>query len=142
MEDLLLCRRFFLEPAKDDSLHRRYEALRAVFVDGESPKHVAEHFGYRYDTVRAMISEFRAHLRESHPPPFLSSRHAGGPRGYRRSQNRPARTRRRWRIAVRCSWKPDAGSARESPGCFFSCLFWPDYDLTGWFTRPPIPARP
>jgi hypothetical protein len=38
-----LSRRFFLEPHQ--SLHRRYEALRAVFVDGQPQWEVAKHFG-------------------------------------------------------------------------------------------------
>jgi hypothetical protein len=37
------CRRFFLEPTQ--TLHRRYEALRAVFVDQQPQMEVAKRLG-------------------------------------------------------------------------------------------------
>lgn len=58
MEDTSL-RRFFEQPA--NVYHRRYEALRAVFVDGRRQKEVAEEFGYRYGTLRQLVYEFRQH---------------------------------------------------------------------------------
>jgi hypothetical protein len=39
-----LYRHFFLEPHQP--LHRRYEALRAVFVDGQPQGEVARRLGY------------------------------------------------------------------------------------------------
>lgn len=63
-----LSRRFFLEPHQ--SLHRRYEALRAVFVDGQPQGEVAKHFGYTYDTLRRLVSDFRAQGRAEQVPPF------------------------------------------------------------------------
>jgi transposase len=56
-------REFFARPTHQ--YHRRYEALRAVFLDGRSQKDVAEHFGYRYSTLRQMVYEFR---RQGHDP--------------------------------------------------------------------------
>jgi transposase len=50
-------REFFARPTQPN--HRRYEALRAVFLDGRSQKDVAEHFGSRYSTLRQLVSEFR-----------------------------------------------------------------------------------
>ncbi len=50
-------REFFARPTQP--YHRRYEALRAVFLDGRSQKEVAEHFGYQYGTHRQLVSEFR-----------------------------------------------------------------------------------
>ncbi len=35
--------------------HRRYEALRAVSREGRAQKEVAEHFGYRYSTLRQLV---------------------------------------------------------------------------------------
>ena len=68
-------REFFARPTHP--YHRRYEALRAVFLDGRSQKDVAEHFGYRYSTLRQMVYEFR---RQGHNPgdasPFFASRGA------------------------------------------------------------------
>ena len=80
-------REFFARPTHP--YHRRYEALRAVFLDGRSQKDVAEHFGYRYSTLRQMVYEFR---RQGHNPgdasPFFASRSAG---------DRPRRAPRRRR---------------------------------------------
>jgi hypothetical protein len=63
-----LCRRFFLEP--NQTLHRRYEALRAVFVDQQPQTEVAKRFGYTYDTLRHLVSDFRAQCQAGQPPPF------------------------------------------------------------------------
>ena len=38
-----VCRRFFLAPQQ--TLHRRYEALRAVFVDQQPQREVAQRLG-------------------------------------------------------------------------------------------------
>ena len=48
---------FFAQPTQ--TYHRRYEALRAVFVEGRSQKEVAEQFGYTYGTMRQLVFEFR-----------------------------------------------------------------------------------
>ena len=62
------CRRFFLEPKQ--TLHRRYEALRAVFVDQQPQREVAKRFGYTYATLRRLVSDFRAQCRAGQAPPF------------------------------------------------------------------------
>lgn len=62
------CLRFFLEPA--DTLHRRYEALRAYFVERRPLKAIAQQFGYSYNTLRDVICDFRAQHREDRVPPF------------------------------------------------------------------------
>jgi hypothetical protein len=51
-----MCRRFFLEP--EQSTHRRYEALRAIFVEGLPPNQVADRFGYRLAALRSLVSRF------------------------------------------------------------------------------------
>lgn len=51
------CREFFSQPT--DPYHRRYEALRAVFVEGQSQKDVAERFGFEYNSLRQLVYEFR-----------------------------------------------------------------------------------
>jgi len=63
-----LSRRFFLEPTQP--LHRRYEALRAVLVDGQPQIEVAQRFGYTYNTMRRLVSDFRAQCRTGQVPPF------------------------------------------------------------------------
>lgn len=73
MEDISL-RRFFERPA--NPYQRRYEALRAVFVDGRRQKDVAEEFGYQYGTLRQLVYEFRRHCRNddgSAESPFFES---------------------------------------------------------------------
>ena len=56
MEDTAY-RQFFTDP--DQTYHRRYEALRSVFVDGRSQKEVAQEFGYTYGSMRQLVLEFR-----------------------------------------------------------------------------------
>jgi hypothetical protein len=62
------CRRFFLEP--QDTLHRRYEILRAFFVDHRPWKDIAEHFGCTYETVHSLVRDFRRQIRAGAVPPF------------------------------------------------------------------------
>ena len=63
-----MCRRFFLEPGQ--STHRRYEALRAIFVEGLPLDQVADRFGYRPAALRSLASRFRSGCRAGNPPPF------------------------------------------------------------------------
>lgn len=48
---------FFLRPR--DALQRRYEALRAIFVDGDELEAVARRFGYEVASLRVLCSRFR-----------------------------------------------------------------------------------
>lgn len=50
---------FFTNPTHP--YHRRYEALRAIFVEGRSQKEVAEEFGFAYSSMRQLTYEFRLH---------------------------------------------------------------------------------
>jgi hypothetical protein len=84
--------RFFLEP--EQTFHRRYEALRAVFVEGQPLDRVAERFGYKLSTLQAMISRFRADCRRGVTPPFFLRTGADDPAGTtaprrKSSSNRP-----------------------------------------------------
>src|SRR4051794_22482197 len=63
-------RRFFLEPIP--TFQRRYEALRAIFVDDEPLDHVARRFGYKPSTLRSMASRLRADCRRGVATPFFS----------------------------------------------------------------------
>jgi hypothetical protein len=62
--------RFFLEPTQ--TFQRRYEALRAVFVEAQPLDRVAERFGYKPSALRSMASRFRADCRRGVTPPFFS----------------------------------------------------------------------
>ena len=74
MQDSLY-RRFFLEPSPP--LHRRDEALRAVFVENQPQVEVAKRFGYTYNTLRRLVSDFRAQCRAAQVPPFSLSPSGG-----------------------------------------------------------------
>ena len=49
---------FFTAP--EQVAQRRYEALRAYFVEGATAAQVAERFGYTTASVQAMVRDFRA----------------------------------------------------------------------------------
>ena len=66
--DDTICRRFFLEPQQ--SSQRRYEALRAIFIEGLPLNQVADRFGYRPGALRSLVSRFRSGCRAGNPPPF------------------------------------------------------------------------
>jgi hypothetical protein len=68
--DVQLGRRFFAEPRL--TFHRRYEALRAFFVEDQSVEAVAARFGYKPAAFRVMISRFNSQLRKGAVPPFSS----------------------------------------------------------------------
>jgi hypothetical protein len=80
MDDTPL-RRFFAEPACP--AQRQYEALRAVFLDEQPQKEVAQRFGYTFAAFRQLVHEFRVACAAGSPPPF--SRPAAG------AGHRPAR---------------------------------------------------
>ncbi len=61
--DDIACREFFSQTT--NPYQRRYEALRAVFVERRSQKEVAEEFGYQYGSFRQLVYEFRRHCRDS-----------------------------------------------------------------------------
>lgn len=63
------CYQFFQEPS--DPLQRRYEALRAVFVESLSQKQVADRFGITHGALRKQIHEFRDACRNGLRPPFF-----------------------------------------------------------------------
>ena len=59
---------FFAEPQPPQQ--RRYEAIRAVVVDGLPPRAVATRFGFAYGTLRNLIAQFRTSIRQGRTPPF------------------------------------------------------------------------
>ncbi len=64
------CRHFFLEPQL--TFHRRYEALRAFFVEDRPVPEIAAQFGYKPAALKVMISRFHTQFRQGSVPPFLS----------------------------------------------------------------------
>jgi hypothetical protein len=71
--------RFFLEPRQ--TFQRRYEALRAIFVEGQPLDQVAVRFGYKSSALRSMVSRFRADCRRGVSTPFFSRMDADDPPG-------------------------------------------------------------
>ena len=70
------CSQYFLAPQQ--TTHRRYEALRAVFVAGEPLAVVAQRFGYKVSAVKSMACRFRAECRQGVTPPFSCRTAADG----------------------------------------------------------------
>jgi hypothetical protein len=65
------CRCFFLDPWQ--TLHRRYEVLRAFFIGAEPPADIAARFGLTTSTVRSLIRDFRAGVQAGDVPPFFET---------------------------------------------------------------------
>ncbi len=66
---------FFVHPVHAG--HRRYEALRSVFVEEQPMKEVAQRYDISYGTIRNWVGEFRRGQDAGQPPPF-SPRHCVG----------------------------------------------------------------
>jgi hypothetical protein len=64
------CRQSFLD-ADPATYHRRYEALRAVFVEGLPQDEAAARFGSTHGSMRQLVHGFRAAIRSGSPPPFF-----------------------------------------------------------------------
>lgn len=65
------CREFFSQPSQP--YQRQYEALRAVFVEGQAQNEVAQEFGFEYSSLRQLVYEFRQYCSHSaEPSPFFA----------------------------------------------------------------------
>ena len=84
------CRSFFLEPRS--ASHRRYEALRAFFIEGRPPADIAVQFGYKPAAFKVLISRFRHDARGEDSPPFSSPTAAGDHRAGRAARTAMGRT--------------------------------------------------
>jgi hypothetical protein len=78
---------FFAHPTQ--TLHRRYEALRAVFLDQRPLTEVAQQFGYRYGSLRNLVAQFRAQCRTGQIPPIFATPDYGRPKGRTRDHQPP-----------------------------------------------------
>ena len=87
------CRDFFLRPRSTS--HRRYEALRACFIEGRPPAEVAVQFGYKPAALKVLISRFRHDVRGQDIPPFSSPTAADAPRAGRAARTATGRRRPR-----------------------------------------------
>ena len=87
-------RQFFLQPT--DAWHRRYEALRLVFVDQRPLKEVAQHFEISYGTLCNWVTEFRVQQDNDERSPFFNCPTEDARpvhRTIRNSMNRKSRSR-------------------------------------------------
>ena len=66
------CHDFFAHPSS--TLHRHFEALRAVFLDHRPLAEIARQFGFRYGTLRNLVSQFRSKCRAGRPSLFSPPR--------------------------------------------------------------------
>jgi transposase len=67
-------RGFFLQPTQ--TYDRRYEAVRAVVVEGRSQKDAAAEFGFTYGSMRQLVHEFRQYCDAENPAtesPFFAA---------------------------------------------------------------------
>jgi hypothetical protein len=92
------CLDFFLQP--NQRLHRRYEALRAVFVERRPLQEVARHFGYGYGSLRNLIVNFRKQCRDDDLPPFSPNRFMDAPPAAASIRKTPNRSQPTSPIAV------------------------------------------
>ena len=102
---------FFCDP--QSTPQRRYEAIRAVTIDQQPMAEVAERFGFTYGTVRNLVSQFRACIRQGRTPPFSPPRRADAP---------PTRPPSRARISPPAPMPACWHSIATSP----SARAWPD----------------
>ena len=127
------CQQFFLQP--DGIEQRHYEVLRAVFVDEDTARDVAERFGLSHGTVRNWASQFSAQLECGEPPPFSMA-------AARRGADWPMRTHHpRLRTFKSFPWSQDGGCGRARRGSFCSCRSWHGCASIGSWNRRAIPAR-
>lgn len=75
--DDTFCRHFFLQPQGNH--HRRYEALRAYFVEGRPLVAIADQFGYRLSSLKSMVCRFHAACSNGGPAPFFFRSSAAAP---------------------------------------------------------------
>ncbi len=97
---------YFAHPVEPS--HRRYEALRSVFVEAQPMKEVAQRYEVSYGTIRNWVSDFYRGQDAGQSPPFSPRLCADGPR----STNSPPMTKIRKSKSPmfrHCCWKPDAG---------------------------------
>lgn len=127
-------RDFFVHPV--EAAHRRYEALRSVFVEEQPMKEVAQRHDISYGTIRNWVSEFCRGQDDGQSPPFSPRRHAVVPR--------PTNVLPMTRICKskspmfgRCRWRPDGDWSRGTRGSSYSCPCSHKFASTVW-SRGPI----
>ena len=137
------CRQFFLSPNQTE--HRRYEALRAVFVEGCSQKEAATAFGYTYGSMRQLVNDFRNFCIDETTATedffFGTGNLSGLLRFFKKITPRPNRPSLIVRRSCWFGMKNQSSAELEPQGCFCSCLCWRIWCLTKLSNRRAIRAR-
>ena len=97
---------YFVHPV--EASHRRYEALRSVFVEEHPMKEVAHRYEVSYGTIRNWVSEFCRGQNAGQSPPFLP-RHCADVPPPTNSLPMTRIRKSKSRMFRRCRWKPDVG---------------------------------
>ena len=106
------CRCFFLDPQL--TFHRRYEALRAFFVEDRPVAEIASRFGYTPTALNVMISRFHARFAGGVFPPFCPRRSGATSRSKAmRRPERPGRTPHRGPASLEPPLWTAAGNAQR-----------------------------
>jgi hypothetical protein len=127
---------FFVDPQQTPQ--RRYEAIRAVILEGQPLQLAAARFAFAYGTLRNLVAQFRACIRQGRTPPFSLRSHTGDPRANQRtlvpiSQRSPT---------ADCSrWIDRAPSARALLGSSCSCRCSPSSAWIAWCAMQAIRVR-
>lgn len=113
--------RFFVQPSQ--TYHRRYEALRAIFVEERSQREVADEFGFQHSTLRQLAYDFRQSFdveSTTGESPFFDASTSGvRSKVLERTINRRWPTDRSWCSPVRnrCVSEPE----RRACSCSYRC---------------------
>jgi hypothetical protein len=70
-------RQFFLDPQQPEQ--RRYEVVRAFFVERQPMPEIARRYGFTYGTIRNLVCQFCAQCHDGNLPPFSLRRRADVP---------------------------------------------------------------
>src|SRR5882724_10398114 len=133
------CRCFFLDPPQ--TLHRRYEVLRAVFVGTESQADIAARFSLTISTVRSLVRDFRAQVQAGAVPPFFERLRSAGPPTTRRCRRPTSLFDPRSLTVARHRSSPVGICEHAWLASSFSCLCWLGFASTPWCARRIIQAR-
>lgn len=108
-----LCQSFFRQPACP--AQRQYEALRAVFLEGDSQKDAAARFGYSPAAFRQLVHPFRRGVAAGAAPPF-SPPSAEADRPARPGPAAPGPTRPTSPTSASWTWsRPSASTTSPAP---------------------------
>jgi len=137
------CRQFFLNPNQSD--HRRYEALRAVFVEGCSQKEAATTFGYTYGSMRQLVNDFRNFCVDETTATeeffFGTGNLCGSLTVFKERTPLPIRPSRIVRRSCCLGMRKHRLAEHGRLACFCSCPSWRNWGLTNSSSRPAIQAR-